>query len=106
MMPSLSAGENRSLANKIIEQIRAIKNEIIETLAKKHECMLKIGLFSNQSNSQRIVSMFRTLLTRRLDNDTVVDIALTRLKLTGRGKKIVRKTSNLDSLTLVQLILN
>ena len=66
MSPDLSVAENRMLALKIVEHIRSLVREVFESLYKRFQFMNKVGLFSEESNSERISTMFRTIINRRL----------------------------------------
>jgi hypothetical protein len=72
MLNTLSPNENRILAIKCLEIIGSIKNQIIANLHIKSQSKIlitteiqKAGVFEGFANSDRLVSMFRTQLSRR-----------------------------------------
>lgn len=59
--------------------------------------MKKVGLFSAESNSHRILSMFRTILNRKLNHDEIMDAAMLKLNVKrGTRKPMLSSASNDD----------
>ena len=52
--------------------------------------MNKVGLFSVESNSERIITMFRTLINRKIDNDEIMELAVMNLKKGHRRNLILK----------------
>jgi hypothetical protein len=118
MLPSFTTAENKVLGMRIIEHIRIIKNDIMATLKKKYESnsvltldMKKIGVFPRDINGDRIVSLFRTILNKklsylndRLDNDVIMDAALCDMKRGTRKIGIAKQKSKEDMFSKVLLL--
>ncbi|KAJ3274081.1 Coiled-coil domain-containing protein 87 [Terramyces sp. JEL0728] len=67
IFPQLSVNENRNMAIKIFDEIRIIKNDVLAIMFRLKKRMAKAGVFDDDLNSDRLISKFRTMLSRRAE---------------------------------------
>ena len=75
LVPQYTTAQNRTMILKIFEKIGDIKDVILEKCRQKKCIMDQIGLFANEANSIRIISIFRTELSKRyspLENKSTI----------------------------------
>ncbi len=74
MIPTLSVDDNRQLALHILDIVKEILSQIMDVLQKKKQRKISIcimiemqlaGIFSEESNSDRLVSAFSTILNKK-----------------------------------------
>ncbi|KAI8897388.1 hypothetical protein BC833DRAFT_565844 [Globomyces pollinis-pini] len=80
IVPSHTAKENRLLAAKIFEQLKHIKNQIMALIYRKKKKMQLAGIFSDESNSDRTIALFRMLLNRKINTEEILECAQIRLR--------------------------
>jgi hypothetical protein len=103
MSPNLTVAENRLLTLKIVEHIRTIVREVFESLYKRFQFMNRVGLFDEESNSERISTMFRTIINRKLDNEEIMDFSIRNLRKNSRRYGFIRHEDRHMALSEVEL---
>ncbi|KAJ3202559.1 Coiled-coil domain-containing protein 87 [Entophlyctis luteolus] len=91
--PKLSAAQNRRIIMKLFERIGRIKNSIIEKCHMRKVAMDELGIFAEEANSARVISTFRTELSRRINTSDLVEEILNELE----GKEIVLEQTTIDN---------
>ena len=75
-----SADENHRYALKILQQIKVIVKSVIDLIIQQKQGMIIAGVFQQDLNSDRLASKFRVLLSKRIDERSIRDIAFKEVK--------------------------
>ncbi|KAJ3301785.1 Coiled-coil domain-containing protein 87 [Kappamyces sp. JEL0829] len=95
MVPSLTVYENRILALKILGQVKHTLSLIMSQLLKMKTKMQNAGFFSAESNSDRLISTFRTMLSKKLNNSDIIESAMGQLQIAKRKRPTSAKPVNI-----------
>ncbi|KAJ3027325.1 UNVERIFIED_CONTAM: Coiled-coil domain-containing protein 87 [Siphonaria sp. JEL0065] len=88
-----NAAQNRRIILKLFEKIGHTKNVILEKCRAKKASMDQLGIFADDANSTRVISMFRTELSRRINTADMVQKILVELE----GKEAIVETVVVDN---------
>lgn len=84
--PHFTPTQNRNLAIRIFEKIDGKKDRILEKCRKKLEDMDTTGIFNKETNFERVLTFFRTELSKKINTDELWEEAVEEVQLNKLGK--------------------
>ncbi|KAI8831958.1 hypothetical protein BJ741DRAFT_615773 [Chytriomyces cf. hyalinus JEL632] len=88
-----SAAQNRRIILRLFEKIGDIKTHILEKCRVRKASMDLLGIFAEDANSTRVISNFRTELSRRINTNEIIQSILLELE----GKDTVVEAAVVDN---------
>ncbi|KAI8618333.1 hypothetical protein BC830DRAFT_1109366 [Chytriomyces sp. MP71] len=91
--PTYTAVQNRKIILRLFEKIGDIKTKILEKCRQRKASMDLLGVFAEEANSTRVVSIFRTELSRKINTVEIIQAILSELE----GKEIMIEAPVVDT---------
>jgi hypothetical protein len=97
----LNPMENKRLILRILKQIRNIRSAALKACQKKRAKMDQIGIFNQELNSGRMVSLFRVELNKRIDMKDIMEKA----QQYSQSRSITRDNSRVAGMDTIENIM-